>query len=358
MKIFSTILLLLAVGANIMPLVRRDEWWIRAFDFPRYLLLLVLLACTLLFICCGPSDLLVFVAILLTAVAAALYQLVTLFPYTRLATLEAPSAATKSRDADSLSILVANVLMNNRNTGGLLEIVKREQPDMLLLLEPDEWWDDQLPELREMFKWRISDLRDNLYGMALYSRLELIEPRVEYLLKKDIPSIHCRVKLRSGRIFRLYCLHPEPPAPGEADSSAPRDAELLMCGKRIRERSEAAIVAGDLNDVAWSHSNDLFQKVSGLLDPRKGRGAFNTFDALRWWLRWPLDHVFHTSDFAVADLRRLEHFGSDHFPIFIQLQYLMDSDEAEDIPPPDSEERDEADEIVGRGMDHVSEEED
>ena len=353
MQLVTTILLLLAVASNVMPLIRRDDWWIRAFDFPRYLLLLFLFVCSALFLWCGPTGVLVNVVILLSAAAAALYQMFTLFPYTGLGRLEAPAVTGKHAGADSVAVLVANVLTTNRNAAGLLEIVKREQPDIVLLLEPDDWWDEQLAELRDMFKWRVADLRDNLYGMALYSRLELIDARVEYLLKQDIPSIHCHVKLRNGRKFRLYCLHPEPPAPGEADSSAPRDAELLICADKIRARAEATIVAGDLNDVAWSHSNHLFQKVSGLLDPRKGRGAFNTFNARHWWLRWPLDHVFHSSDFAVADLRRLDHFGSDHFPIYIKLQHNPASDEAEDIPPPDAEEREEVEEIVARGIDHV-----
>jgi endonuclease/exonuclease/phosphatase (EEP) superfamily protein YafD len=52
----------------------------------------------------------------------------------------------------------------------------------------------------------------------------------------------------------LYGLHPEPPSPSEADSSLPRDAELVMAGREIVQSHRPALVAGDLNDVAWSHT--------------------------------------------------------------------------------------------------------
>jgi len=38
-------------------------------------------------------------------------------------------------------------------------------------------------------------------------------------------------------------------------------------------------------------------------------------------LRWPLDHFFHSAHFRVVRIKRLTDIGSDHFPMFIELQY-------------------------------------
>ena len=74
-------------------------------------------------------------------------------------------------------------------------------------------------------------------------------------------------------------------------------------------------------DVAWSHTSELFRRISGLLDPRVGRGLLPTFHANYAFLRWPLDHVFVSADFKVVDMKRLGDVGSDHFPIYIKLSY-------------------------------------
>ena len=144
---------------------------------------------------------------------------------------------------------------------------------------------------------------------------------MNFLVERDVPSMQARVRLGDGSLVGLTCLHPRPSAPGENDASLQRDAELLLVARRLRDSRIATIVCGDLNDVAWSRTTRLFQKVSRLVDPRKGRGFYNTFHARVPGFRYPLDHVFHSDTFRLVALRRLPYVGSDHFPVYIALSH-------------------------------------
>lgn len=76
--------------------------------------------------------------------------------------------------------------------------------------------------------------------------------------------------------------------------------------------------------------------MSGLLDPRKGRGLYATFHA-RWpGLRYPLDHVFHSADFRLVQLERLRYVGSDHFPVCITLSLEPTAEHEQEAPRADA----------------------
>jgi endonuclease/exonuclease/phosphatase (EEP) superfamily protein YafD len=248
--------------------------------------------------------------------------------------------------SDNISILVSNVLTPNTQYHKLLEIVHRRQPDILLTLESDKKWEEALKELEEEYKYTVKVPMDNLYGMHLYSKLKLEETEVRYLVKDDIPSIHGFVRLDDNTKVRIHCMHPRPPSPSEADTSTNRDAELLMLGRDVREQDDSVLVFGDLNDVAWSRTTRLFQQMSGLLDPRIGRGFFNTFHAGYRFFRWPLDHVFHSNDFTLIKIAREKPMGSDHFPMYINLNFERPAEEEQEKPEPDEKEKEWAQEKI------------
>lgn len=339
MDITLVLLAVVLAAASVVPLLREEAWWIRVFDFPRAQIFALGLIVVILTFAYADIHSWQGVAALCAAAAAVLIQAVNIFPYTPFAPKEVLPADAAAADSDcSLSLLVANVLMDNRRAERLRRMIAERAPDIVLLLEPDAWWETQLRALKDDgYVHTLEEPRDNKYGMLLYSRLPLLDPEIRYLLKDGVPSMHAQIRLPSGRELRFSAVHPEPPAPSEADTSLPRDAELLMVGREVREEDVPTVVAGDLNDVAWSHTTRLFQKTSRLLDPRKGRGMFNTFHAKLPLLRWPLDHVFHSDHFLLADMQRLPAFGSDHFPVYVRLVLQPEAAHAQEAPRADAD---------------------
>ncbi len=348
----STIELLVLIFSGIMciptlaSITRFDQWWIRGFDFPRIQISFLIIVAILLSLFLYDFDetwQLIMTTVLFLSL---LYQFVKIYPYTYLAKKQVFKFKGSDPSA-SISIIVSNVLTPNKRSDKLINLINDRQPDLFLTLESDTRWEKELEDLEKDYCYTVKIPLDNLYGMHLYSKLKLEDIKVRYLVQEDIPSIHGYVVLRNGKRIKLHCLHPMPPSPTESDTSTNRDAELLMLGRDIDCEKEPALVVGDLNDVAWSRTTRLFQKLSGLMDPRIGRGFFNTFHAGYALLRWPLDHVFHTKDFTLIEIARERNIGSDHFPMYINLNYEPTAQIInEDTDKPDEEEKEWADEKI------------
>lgn len=308
------------IVATALPLVRKKDWWIRIFDFPRLQILILAAAALVVFLVLVEDWSAWHAAFALLLVLSLAYQAYMMYPYTFFAQPKVRRASTRHVQR-TIAVVFANVMMTNRNSDELLAIIREEDPDIVLAVETDGWWERELDVLAETHAHVVRQPQNNTYGMLLYSRLELVKPKVEFLIEADVPSIHALVKLRDGTLVELHCLHPRPPAPQEAEDAKPRDAELILVARSLRGRDVPAIVLGDLNDVAWSRTSYEFQDISGLLDPRVGRGFYHTFHARYPVLRYPLDHCFHTKHFRLVRFKRLRKFGSDHFPVGIELSH-------------------------------------
>src|SRR5688500_16771451 len=126
-------------------------------------------------------------ALSLTALGCALYQASKIVPYTP-AWRRQVMAAAGERSARSLRLLTANVLMTNRRSQPLLDLIAREQPDIVCLLEPDQWWEQQIAAIEREFPHSVKCPIDNTYGMLVYSRLPLQGKKLLFRVQDDIPS--------------------------------------------------------------------------------------------------------------------------------------------------------------------------
>lgn len=328
----------LVVVWTLLPLLRSDAWYVRVFEFPRVQIATIGAATLLGWAAVADRPGLPDLVLLCALAASLLYQLLRILPYTPLHAKQLRDAVRPDAD-HTLRLIVSNVLTSNRNAQALLRLVQERRPDLLLTVETDHWWQQQLDTLAADYPHAVKHPLDNLYGMHLYSRLPLNDAELLFLVEDDKPSIHAQVQLPGGRWVRLHCLHPAPPSPTENATSAERDGELLVVADALDRPPRAVVVMGDLNDVAWSKTTRHFQHIGGLLDPRIGRGTFNTFNARYPFLRWPLDHVFCSPDFRLVSMSRLPDIGSDHFPIEAVLHLAPEAVAQQHTPQPDAQDR-------------------
>lgn len=302
------------VGATLAPLVPTDDWWVRALDFPRPLLALLLVLAMAAWPLLDRRA--ASWALLAGLVAALGLQLRWLWPYTPLHPVQALPAGDCAPE-DRLSVVVANLRVSNQGAGPFLDAVRRADPDAVFAVEVDPGWLRALQPLEAAYPHHVLHPRADFWGFALYTRLETVQPEVRHLVSGYVPSLRTGLRLRSGAVVTFHGLHPKPPLPSEGTGQ--RDAELLLAAEEVRGGG-AALIGGDLNAVAWSPVTRLLQRVGGMLDPRVGRGVFATFPTwLPGPLRFPIDHVFFTPEFRLLAVERLPDIGSDHLPLLARL---------------------------------------
>ena len=310
------------ITASMLSLSQNNtQWWMKVLDFPRIQCLAVALVSLIAFALLNRTWGLWSILLTVGLVATLVVQAYFVFPYTPLTDPEVAAIAPAEVDPpERVRLMIANVYMHNRQDAALMTIVEKNEPDMLLLMEVNQWWIDHLPDLRERYPHYHELPIDNTYGMALYSRYALKNLTTMFLQHDSVPSFHTDIQLPNGRSFRFHGVHPVPPVLSKhPDNEGQKEEELTKVGQLVKDRKMPAVVAGDFNDVAWSNTSRLFQMSGGLEDIRIGRGLYSSFDAQSYVMRWPLDHVYVSDEFRVANFRRLDAFGSDHFPIYVEL---------------------------------------
>lgn len=295
-------------------------WFIKILDFPRLQYLIISCICLLLLLLLKKKWSIAYGVLAAGLIFSIFIHGLKIGPYL-LGEKVVPNASIAENKSSSVRIMIANVLMTNRNPAGFLKLIDQYQPDVVLAMEVDKWWVEQLNVLENNFHYKMEYPLENAYGLLLYSRLPLSDSEIKFLKHSDVPSFHTIMTLPSGQEFAFHGIHPVAPFPSAEypDNVGKNEVALHKVGMLVAEEELPSVVAGDFNDVSWSKTTRFFEDRGNLKNVRLGRGLFNTFNANSYVMRWPLDHFFVTEEFRVSEFTRPEKFGSDHFPLFAEL---------------------------------------
>lgn len=317
--------------ASFLPLLDSQHWIIRIFDFIRLQLLaiLFLLLITRFFFVENINSLEISVVLLL--LLAISYHLKIVFPYI-------PKFKKRlNSSAGNISLLSINVMQKNKAFDKVKNTIQASDPDILFTMESDHRWEKGLATIEDNFKTIVRVPKDNRYGIHFYTKLEVKDYKVHYLISDEHPSIEARLLDKNNNEFIFWGIHPPPPSPTEKPTSKQKDAELMKVAKLISDIDLPVIVAGDFNNVCWSKVSKKFGKISKLKDARINRGFYGTFPAGLSLLRFPIDLLFHSESVVIDKLEVLPPVGSDHLPLLSKFDIRSFSVESKNNISPELE---------------------
>ncbi len=225
-----------------------------------------------------------------------------------------PSPADGS--SSDLTVLSANVLSSNANKQGYIDYLRNQQADLVLLLELDVEWARIARELADEYPYQLVRPRGDNFGLALLSRYELVDARLDPL-SSGLPTIIADVQVGEPKIT-VIGTHPLPPI-GTARFKS-RNTQLLAVAEKVRDAEYPVILCGDLNVTPWSPAFKNLLDHSGLRDARKGFGLQSTWPAKPWPIAIPIDHVLVSPSISVTSFSAGPLIGSDHRPVRAELK--------------------------------------
>ena len=225
-----------------------------------------------------------------------------------------PTGAATALPGPTIKLLSANVLFRNHSAERLLEIVRRESPDVVVLIEYTPEWAQMVDELRAAYPHRLEGPGSGAYGIALFSRLELASATPFDL--GDVSEIEARVLTPSGplTLFAVHLRSPTTPWRG-----AMRNRQLDELAARVARVAGPVVVIGDFNVTPYSPYFSHWLARTGLTDTRRGRTLSPSWPTLLPIVAIPIDHCAVSKDVTIVAHRSLPAFGSDHYPILAEL---------------------------------------
>jgi endonuclease/exonuclease/phosphatase (EEP) superfamily protein YafD len=218
----------------------------------------------------------------------------------------------------TLRVAIANVLSSNRRYEGFVDYVRSTNPDVLVVMEMDLTWQQQIAPLKSLLPYTIEEPSSDNFGIALLSKFPLVDPQRQYWGEGSVivPSLTANIKIHD-RDITLVATHPVPPLNSTYFKS--RNSQMEEMGSYIQKLGHEAIVMGDLNMSIWSPDYRKFTRRANLINTRQGFGIQPSWPSNFPLLQIPIDHCLITPTIKVSSNQIGPDIGSDHYPLIADL---------------------------------------
>ncbi|MFO1423995.1 MAG: endonuclease/exonuclease/phosphatase family protein [Candidatus Competibacteraceae bacterium] len=232
---------------------------------------------------------------------------------------EAPATpAIAAGNSPTLRALLANVNAENRDFQRIRALIATADPDIVVLLEVTPWLLDRLRDLDQRYSHRVAEPRDDLFGIALFSRHPLAQGQIIRFDDKASPPAVVATIIAAGRPFTLIGAHLWPPVSTELAGG--RNEQLRALAARVRQSQIPSLVLGDLNLSPWSPWFGRLLADSGLRDSRRGHGIQPSWP-VGWPFLWiPIDHALFSEGIRIRHREIGPAIGSDHYPVIVDFR--------------------------------------
>ncbi len=224
-----------------------------------------------------------------------------------------------------LKVLSSNVWMHNQNYPALLELVRKEDPDIAMFFEVTPSGQQQLDSLNDILPYSAG--RDT--GALIYTKLSLNGTKI-WFNNPQYPNTTIIENLQhQNKSFTLVGTHPS--SPHSEQQFEIRNRQLTSLAEYLATNSEALIVGGDFNVSMWSPYYRQFIDRSKLTNARHGFGVAPSWtpaelrslpNFIQPWLSIPIDHIFTRSGkfkLHPISMKAGPNIGSDHLPIIAEI---------------------------------------
>ncbi len=226
-----------------------------------------------------------------------------------------PRAAAPLVGADRVHLLFANVDVSNHDRRAAAAYIGRTNADLVGITELSRAWLAGLSPVLKRYRYRVTAVRDDAYGIGVFSRRPL-EGRVVHLPANGPPTIVASLHV-GGRPVTVVVTHPHTPFGPHAGGLHQRQLRALAAARP--NWHERALICGDLNTPPWSGPLRQLMRHAHLSDSHRGYGFESSWPSWAWPLRVPIDNCLVSSGLAILSRSRGPDIGSDHFPLNVEL---------------------------------------